>query len=188
MEWVNAVLCSTWSCAVAGMEVYVIGHGLFGLEHNLQPSVTSGIISKIISMNKVPVMIQVQLQSCVYSSLSVLVLMISLTTKLWRWIFRWFDDETVMMDISLFWWQNWDDGYFFVLMTKLCWITNEGGKSSDSEFVEWTNLSRSVMFPPSVWSSNLVIFHHREGKKIVDHPLDFFPQLIVHLVCSWWHS
>ncbi|KAL8558735.1 hypothetical protein ACOMHN_036402 [Nucella lapillus] len=43
---------------VVGMEVFVVGHALFGAEHHLQPSVTSGVISKVIRVKDVPVMIQ----------------------------------------------------------------------------------------------------------------------------------
>lgn len=41
-----------------GMEVLVIGHALFDPELNLHPSVTMGVISKVICVNKLPVMIQ----------------------------------------------------------------------------------------------------------------------------------
>lgn len=41
-----------------GLEVFVIGHALFGSEHDLQPSVSAGVISKVISVSNVPVMIQ----------------------------------------------------------------------------------------------------------------------------------
>ncbi|XP_076450948.1 peroxisomal leader peptide-processing protease-like [Babylonia areolata] len=43
---------------VEGTEVFVVGHALFGAEHHLPPSVTSGVISKVIRVNRVPVMIQ----------------------------------------------------------------------------------------------------------------------------------
>ncbi|XP_041365771.1 peroxisomal leader peptide-processing protease-like [Gigantopelta aegis] len=41
-----------------GSLVYVIGHGVFGAEHNLSPSVTVGVVSKVITVNQIPVMIQ----------------------------------------------------------------------------------------------------------------------------------
>ncbi|KAK3104045.1 hypothetical protein FSP39_023969 [Pinctada imbricata] len=41
-----------------GDAVYVIGYGVFGEEHELEPTVTSGNISKVIHVNKKPVMIQ----------------------------------------------------------------------------------------------------------------------------------
>ncbi|CAC5409704.1 TYSND1 [Mytilus coruscus] len=41
-----------------GDRVYVIGHAVFGEEKNLEPTITSGIISKVLCINNVPVMIQ----------------------------------------------------------------------------------------------------------------------------------
>ncbi|KAL3841336.1 hypothetical protein ACJMK2_019497 [Sinanodonta woodiana] len=38
--------------------VYVVGHAIFGQRYNMTPSVTSGVVSKVITINRVPVMIQ----------------------------------------------------------------------------------------------------------------------------------
>jgi S1-C subfamily serine protease len=44
---------------ILGDTVYVIGHAIFGEDKNLEPTITSGIISKVTRSNDVPVMIQV---------------------------------------------------------------------------------------------------------------------------------
>ncbi|XP_050410799.1 peroxisomal leader peptide-processing protease isoform X2 [Patella vulgata] len=43
---------------IEGSRVYAIGHAIFGENFNLEPTITSGIISKVIKVNNVPVMIQ----------------------------------------------------------------------------------------------------------------------------------
>ncbi|PVD33515.1 hypothetical protein C0Q70_04771 [Pomacea canaliculata] len=41
-----------------GMKVFAVGYGVFGAEHNLAPSVTSGVISKVLHFKHIPVMVQ----------------------------------------------------------------------------------------------------------------------------------
>ncbi|KAK6191845.1 hypothetical protein SNE40_003434 [Patella caerulea] len=43
---------------IEGSRVYAIGHAIFGENFNLEPTITSGVISKVIKVNNVPVMIQ----------------------------------------------------------------------------------------------------------------------------------
>lgn len=42
-----------------GAEAFVVGHAAFGQEHRLKPTVTRGVISKVIFHKNVPIIIQV---------------------------------------------------------------------------------------------------------------------------------
>lgn len=44
--------------ASEGETVFVIGHAIFGDSHDLEPTVTKGVVSKVIKLNNIPVMLQ----------------------------------------------------------------------------------------------------------------------------------
>ncbi|XP_046579141.1 peroxisomal leader peptide-processing protease-like [Haliotis rubra] len=50
--------CPPLAYPTEGSTVYVVGHATFGEELDLHPSVTSGVISKVVKVNNIPVMIQ----------------------------------------------------------------------------------------------------------------------------------
>ncbi|XP_046356784.2 peroxisomal leader peptide-processing protease-like [Haliotis rufescens] len=50
--------CPPLAYPTEGSRVYVVGHASFGEELDLHPSVTSGVISKVVKVNNIPVMIQ----------------------------------------------------------------------------------------------------------------------------------
>lgn len=55
----NTQILNMQMAFVAGMKVFAVGYGVFGAEHNLAPSVTSGVISKVLHFKHIPVMVQV---------------------------------------------------------------------------------------------------------------------------------
>ncbi len=42
-----------------GAEAFVVGHAAFGQEHRLKPTMTQGVISKVIFHKNLPIIIQV---------------------------------------------------------------------------------------------------------------------------------
>ena len=55
----SGILYHVHCVSFIGDEVFVIGYAVFGEEHDLQPTVTSGVVSKVLRIGETPVMLQV---------------------------------------------------------------------------------------------------------------------------------